>query len=418
MTNPIVITQSIAGKKVSIVFIFEKYKPKHLAADFEELVEFQKKKGAQRIGKVTEQPLQKEELDFRWLNIKNWVPIPYDEFIKISTNLFSKALFYLVQQNPYLIVGEELVLEFKVIQIKNRDYYYAYNYAEKRHDPGSDIEHALFDIAGIWLLQAIAAPSFYLNRIDFSYVYRYFLHELTHHYDFARIQLAKIEADLVKTRKFVFNKEPLKKKYIGYSSVPSLPFIFESIFNLRIEGIADFNARRDFSRLNIDLNGIKQYNKNLLELTLRTKLNDIEELYNQKIGYGNLTPSGEYSNGRMMCLFIALAVAREKKAKYGIEVGKKKVYLYDANWGELLSANNVLFVTDLPLPIIEVALAKIQETNPDTFIDLYEQACQVLGITNGSHKIMTRERMLSYKNLAVENYLKVRSAARKKEGFE
>ena len=56
---------------------------------------------------------------------------------------------------------------------------------------------------------------------------------------------------------------------------------------------------------NINLN-----NKNLHILSSLRKKSQAEDFYEKKISYGNLTLSGEYANGRNMCLTIALSIAK------------------------------------------------------------------------------------------------------------
>ncbi|MBI2573250.1 hypothetical protein HYV86_05295 [Candidatus Woesearchaeota archaeon] len=421
-------TKVIAGKNVTITFIFKKYKAHHLTADLEELKVLQQKQGAQRIGKVLNNALEKEELDLRWLNVKNWVPIPYQNFIEHVTSFFPKVLFNIIEQNPYFIVGEQLVMEFRIIHIKDRGYYHEHKVAEKKSDEGSDIEHALFDISGLWLLQTIAAPWFYLKKIDFEYIYRYYLHELTHHYDFSNQQVARIQAaqkakePKILGPKLLYGQAEFVKKYTRYCTVPAVPFIYQSIFNLRIEGIADFNVRRVSGTFNIERSALKEYNENLINLTLKTKVQDAESFYGDKVAY-NLTAGGELTSGRQMCLCIMLAIARITNIPYKLQVvmwTRKRPYenANKANWNELLSTYKTIYVTNVSTQLIDTAIAKIQSLTPEGFIEEYEKACQVLGITKEEYKVMTTKRMLGLRQLAIDNYLTQRKALRKRKGFE
>lgn len=381
---------TIRGTPVKCTFIFDKYEEKNYNKDFKEFVAYQKR--ASLTGELGEK-------DLKFLPGKNLEYVPFEFFRENVPKLFSQSVFFLLEHNPDFIVSDEFNLQMKLMRIPNRSYYF--NYDEKAADP----ENACFDGAGIWFIQTIAAPFFYSKHIDFSIIMRYFVHELVHHMDFMTLYTS-FES------KYKDKIHLLSRKRSAYC----LNYLYSSMFNLREEGFADFIARAN-TVIDINTVGIREYNKNMVVLTEMSKKLESEAFYVKKIGWENLTTSGEYANGRMMCAVIAMYAAKYVKEPYALSIGKTKLNGYDFNWNALLSKYDVIFVSELSTKVIAETVRLIQPTAHYSFVQLYEKACDFLNISE-DNRIMTARRFYALKKRAEENAIIARIARLRKRGFD
>jgi len=138
----------------------------------------------------------------------------------------------------------------------------------------------------------------------------------------------------------------------------SLNYLFNSLFNLREEGFADFMARKNSPKIDISMKGIKEYNRNLVKLVKMTRKAKAETFYEKKIGWENLTVSGEYTAGRNMCLFIALSLAKSKRLPYSLVVAGNKQEGYDFPLlDQYLARNKVIYIENLSSFVMNDAIA-------------------------------------------------------------
>ena len=197
-----------------------------------------------------------------------------------------------------------------------------------------------------------------------------------------------------------------------------LNYLYSSMFNLREEGLADFFARRNSPQIDINMEGIRDYNKNLQKLAEMTRKKEAEEFYKKRIGWENLTPSCEYTNGRVMCLFIALSVAKNRRSPYYILVGKNKFYGYEFHdLDRLLSSNKIIYISNLSRDAINEAISLIKPRPHYYFIKLYESACNNLGISD-RNMVMTSRRFYELKKRAIENARIEKKNRLRRHGFE
>jgi len=380
---------NIDGKKIGIILIFDTYGEKQYKKDFDRFVAYHKKLSLTG---------DKKEIYFKFYNqIKEFAFIPYNKFRECSMDFFSKIIFYLLKNNPCFIVSNGLNVQVKIVRSED---YFEYD------DEVSDPENACFEMAGSLFLQLIVAPYFYFKHIDFSYLYRYFLHELTHFADDMKGYL-------------LFNKKYEEKinKLARVKSAYNLNYLYLSMFNLREEGLPDFIARENSSIFDINPQGIRQYNNNLNKLIRLTRKRGAEPFYEREIGFDNLTPSGEYTNGRVMCLFIAMCIAKISKSPYNILVGSEKFFGYEhSNLNKLLSSNKVIHVSNLSREVITKAISLIKPVTHYYFIKLYEDYCKKLGISN-NNMVMTRRRFYELKKKAITYAKDEKKKRLKNRGF-
>ena len=119
---------------------------------------------------------------------------------------------------------------------------------------------------------------------------------------------------------------------------------------------------------------------------------DASKFYFETIGYGNITPTGEYAVGKNMCLVIAMSTAKENNLPYNLRVNKKRVSNAEFyNFDHYLSKGVTIYISDLHKNVIASAIDGIRPTSHYYFINLYEKACDALGISD-ENRAMTRKR--------------------------
>lgn len=364
--NHIVIEKKINGKTVRCIFIFKKYSERDFKSDFEEFVQLQT--GKKKIGDFVE---------FHKYNLTKFTEIPYSYFIEYGTKLFSETMFNLLEQRPDFILSDELNIQIFFRSIKDLDYYFA------TVDKSINAENACFIAAGTWFLFNIVAPYFYFKKFEFSIVIRYFLHELTHYVDMVQKNLSW---DINR------NYETKIRNIVGRKSAYGINYLYNSLFNLREEGLADFIARCESPEMDISGDAIKAYNSNLRKLAFMRYKRDASKFYFDKISHGNLTPTGEYSTGRNMCLIVAMSISKEIKSPFTIRVNKEKFFGYNFNdFDHYLSKGVTIYVSGIHKDIIARTIALMRPTNHYYFLKVYEKACDVMGISD-KNRAMTQRR--------------------------
>ena len=367
-------TLPIHGVNTKISLDFSSYTQRALDQDLKELQEYQQLQGQR---KAEDNDLKRVEP----LLLTNVFPknISIDEFKKKSADFFSQTMFHLFKEQTNLNITStrEFELHIKILRIPNRAFYFEYNNNE------SDDGLASFNGAGIWFLQTIVLPTYMSARIDYAIIARYFAHELVHHQDNMRGFL-NLENKYLRKIKFIAKE---KDRY-------ALNYLYTSLANLRTEGLADFNARSNSDYQEINNEGIHAYHENLKTLCAMQSKWKMTRFYVKTIGWENLTPSGEYSNGRVMCVTIALWLATLSKKEYFIRIGDVTITLQDIlqkkyRMNKLFSKQQIIRVS-LSKEAFADAYTAISAVQSDKFIAYYEDACNYFRITE-KDRVMTRE---------------------------
>jgi hypothetical protein len=446
--NSISTSRKIQGKDVTLIIIFdgefrkltelksdpkflEKYeslcpdfwkldKQKYLQAayskDFKEFAAYQKRETLKnRIEGIKDEDLSKEEkskelgealkqetiLKF-WNKIKHFeTEISFDEFKKTTLSIFSKILFYEIENNPSYIISDSLTIEIKLLHVKDMEFFFYYNHE------ASDLETACYYCSGLWFIQTIVMPFFMLGKTDFAHIERFIMHEFVHHLDF-------VKGYLVWDTKYNEKIKKVARKKSAYN----INYLYTSLFNLRQEGLADFNARKNSDKLEIDMSGVKEYNEKMIILS-KTRLKKYSQsLYEDKISTGNMSASGEYTMGRNMCLTIALATAkRMKKAYILIESNGQTHRGYEfPELNKYLNHNTRIYISELHKDVIAQTMFDISPTVHYYFVKLYEGACDELNIED-KNRIMTSKKFYALVKQAIQTYKDERKQKLLKSGF-
>jgi len=406
MASKQIVKKQIGDFKAGIIFIFSHYSENKFKEDLAELRAYHDKKmmpdkKTSELNSEEKEELKKQ-LDFKFYSTEKFDKINYKVFKATLVDLFSKMFFYMIEQNKNLITSTEFNFQMLIKRIPGGEYYIGYGEEVKV----SDAENACFEISGFWLIQNVVLP--HVNgENSFSIIQRYLMHELTHHYDYVN----KYDS---------FNRtyeQKIKRLYLKHSAY-FLNCLYTSLFNLREEGLADFYARKNSSRSDMDMSGIREYNANLVKLSLLTRRKDSEEFYDKNISSGNLTPSSEYVAGRNMCVTIAMALSKKMNKQFNIIINGDKISSSNIKrFDDIFKRYDKTYISDIEPEVIDAAIAKIRPLSHYYFIQEYENACKELGIDE-KEMIMTRRRFYNIIASSVERIRKEKTARLQSAGFE
>lgn len=395
---------SVGGRKITVIYDFSFYTAEVYKKDFKDFLDYQDR----RFKKAPE----KDEFDWKFYNVKDKRFISFEEFVYAVTNFLTRVFERILGENSGIMVSDEPEFKLRIIvrRVPNRAWYIEENpnvemkeeeYEQFLNDiEAEEVEHHNYLVSGSFLIQSVAAPWHWLKKVDYTYLYRYFVHELEHH--------------VQKMMKFYeFQEEVAKRLRTKVKKAPNYraTWLFLSAQALLNEGIADFKAIANRPTLDFHMDWIRKFRQDLDALTTMTGKNKIEEFWVDNIGYG-VFAGGAYYCGKMMSFTIALAIAK----KSGIPVRIVFRELSDIGIGQIderLSGNTVLNVTVPPESVLELAYKTILETNYDyrKFIRLYESACHELGISQ-SNMVIWWELFDALKKKATRFY---QSVAREKQ---
>jgi hypothetical protein len=381
--------------RFGVVFLFDNYNNSSFKKDLQEIKDYQNHKGFSE-----DKEERSRELDLKFYNQK--VPeVEYEFFKQKSFEIFSKFFFYMMKNNKSLATSTEFNIQFKITRIPNREVYFYYD-TDKFP---SDAENACFIVSGSWLLHTIVLPSIF-GKSDLALIQRYMLHELIHHHDEINHNLKWLEQYEAKIRKLYIKK-----------SAYFLNCLYTSLFNLREEGLADFNARKESPMIDLNMKGVRAYNANMLKLSKLIKREESEPFYFNEISTGNLTPSNEYTMGRNMCLTIAIAIAKKLNKPFFVVINGQKISSKEIHLNELLSEDRLLYISDIDKQVFTETINQIRPLAHYLFVKEYEKACDELGIKD-ANRIMTRRRFYKIIIDAITRLKKEKTARLKSCGYK
>ncbi|MFH1511454.1 MAG: hypothetical protein ABIF10_07215 [Candidatus Woesearchaeota archaeon] len=386
-------------KNASLILSFEEYGERKYKNDFVEWVRYQTER------KIKKNQEEIEDVYFKlYKDINNFQITDYVTFRKQSAEYLGKAYFSMIR-DPRLFVTPELNLQVRLI----RDEYGSWEF----QDDASTLVDACFTAGGKWFIQNITATLLHYRNIDYRYIERFVVDQIGHYNDLVRQKVDRGADRLLYDDKFDTKMKAMAKKYGAYS----LSLLYQALFNLRDEGIVDLNTRVYSDRLEIDMDAGQKFRKNLEELAGMRLMKDGKSFYEQKIGWGNATRSGELGVGRQMGIFIALALAKEQNLPYQVEITGKKSFpkSYHEELDDWLGKYRKLFIYGLPPKAIQQAIAMGERTFHYDYVRLYEKACDTLEIRK--NRLITSNFLIDLKMFAIENAAAERKKMLNAKGF-
>ncbi|HIG98896.1 TPA: hypothetical protein HA231_05760 [Candidatus Woesearchaeota archaeon] len=351
----------ISGKKVVIVFLFKNYWRKHLRNDYRKLVRYHRhryKNGDPNF------------FDLKFYNGiaqagKRFPGIPYEYFRDAVRRFLVRATYEVLRDDPTLVTstGSVFEIQIKVIRVPDRSYYAA------NIEDISDTDHAYLEFNGFWLLNTIVLPWIATQRIDYKLLYKFMQHELGHCREWVN-QLYRLE-DYAKSR-----IAPLMRMHRNYS----LFFLYLVSENLRVEGVHEFADKRDMQRIDVHMEWIRNFRMQVEELITRKKMSEATEFFEKNLD--SASHQSTYYVGRLMAQTIALAVA--KKEGYGAQISIQLPVgqVVGLQWlNDAMSRFKAFYISQLPDAVYLKAKEIMQQYKYRAFIQLYEWACNLLGIS-------------------------------------
>jgi len=300
-----------------------------------------------------------------------------------------------LKNEPHFMQSDELDIQIKVIKEEFGSFAF--------DDKASGEEDACYKVGGKWFIQNFAAPYFYYNgRIDWQYPYRFLTTQLSVYKDFCNRLIYETTHELKIKR--------LAKR----ASATRLNYLYNTMFNLREEGLADFLTRKGSDRLEIDMDGVHKFQLNLGKLT---NMKRAKEFWESTLDFGNLTNSGVFYNGRLMCQFIAMSLAKDEHKPYTVIVrNESHVGSSHDLLDKWLSNNDKIYVMNLTKSVLDEAIDMISKTQHYLFIKMYEQACDNLRIGT-NNRVITSHIFFNLKKATINVAAEAREERLRKRGF-
>lgn len=425
MSNQIEKSFTVSGKRVTVIYDLTFYSEKEYRRDFRDFLNYQKRK---------EEFSESDEGDWKFYNLKQFKSIPFNDFLKIVSDLFSRVIYQVLKDNPTIMVSDQNEFKVKIIlfRVPGREWYMEEHPREELKGEqysqfleeleSEEIEHADHLTAGSFLIQSIAAPWFYKKRIDYSYIYRFLFHELEHHKQ--RItDFYKFEDEVQKRLEARFKtKVP---KIMNYR----ITYLFLTMHGLLNEGHAEFVASTNQPKIDIHMDWIYKFRRDLDALTTMIGKNKIHEFWVENLAYG-VFAGGAYYCGKIMCFTIELAFAKRMDKQPLIYLQNREEYPLEAI-DNIISKQKVFYVGNPEYIVFKRTYDEIAKTNYDyrKFIALYEWACKELGLRKrnmimwyGFYDDLKKKATKFYerysKNKRAEMYKKIKSIIRTKYSVE
>lgn len=380
MANRIEKSFKVWNKTVTVIYELSFYSQRNYKMDFQDFLDYQTKK--ERVASA-------DELDWKFYNVNVGEYIPYNDFANILSSALTQIFFQILRNDPSIMVSDEpnFRIYFIVAREPKRNWYFLENpgkdeLTEDKY-PGllneiesENSETAIYLVAGSFLLQAVVWPYKFRKRINYQYISRYLVHEFEHHKQtmskfFSHYD--KIEARLKERFKIKLPRLPrIINQRISYT--------FFTFQELLIEGLADFVTIGNRKSIDIHMDYIYQFRRNLDALATMDGHKKIEEFWIENLSYGTFA-GGAYYCGKIMCFTIALAIAKKYNLSPFIYLENKEEFSL-GELDKLMSRHKILYVQNPDSRILKMAYEQIRKTgyNYRKFILLYESSCRQLGI--------------------------------------
>jgi hypothetical protein len=364
-------------KTVKIVYDLTFYSEKKYVQDFNDFVDYQT--GKEKFEK--DNAGKSKDGDLQFYRLKSYPFIPYAQFLNTVSEVYTKVIFQILKEDSGIMVSDEdyFKITFILYRVANRNWYFNAGIVEgltakecakfKDNLDTDSVEHIDYVVAGVYLIQTIAAPWTYLRKIPYSHVWKYLVHELEHHKQFMMDEFRLSEK--IRAR--------LKGREVGNYPNYRVSYLFTTMYELLDEGVAEFVASQNRPRIKINRESIFQFRKDLETLITINGRKKTWEFYEENLSYGDLT-KGAYYCGRIMCFTIELAIAKIRNKPVLAYVGKQEFPFGDMN--AFMSKYDVFEIGSPEPSVFKEAYEAISKTKNKyrEYINLYEWACKELGI--------------------------------------
>lgn len=381
--------ENIKGKELELIITFPNKKT--YEKEYKDWIEFQDKTFKER---EKEQNVEGFKI-YKTLKEKT---ISYSDFVKISAPFISRVLFQTFNDNQSLFAGKKDTVQIKITSTPR----WEYDEAEKRYKflsgfPYSmpepfvkqamkgeimDLEHYYVAFSVFYILQAIVAPYVYLKKIDYNFLYRYFMHEFEHYKQLAEgLYLREYELGI------------RINPHMSRSSDYTLQYLWWTICALQKEGLAEYRKMINTPKIMIIPNYHKNFKNLLKELTNKKTKKETEDYFNNKLYSG--TPEGVYYCGTIMAFIVAYSF--DPKSAYILREKNESAGVFDKTPGleltrlaEKFKSGEKFFITTPSKNAYEKTYEMLSKASPEEYILLYEEACKKLELKGEAILITTK----------------------------
>jgi len=419
------LTFTASGKTIILIFVFNEYSSANLNSDLKVLIDNYSKK------KMTldepDMKLYKEKSTIEALRAyseKTGIPYPY--FRQTVASFMARIFQKVIEENPQVIPPDApfFEIQIKISHEPDMSWYGAYNeeYRNKKKKI-KDFQHVYLEYTGIWLLNTIVVPWIIKQRIDYPLVYKFVQNELSHHSEWIN-NMYRLE-DYARKRIRTISRR------MGNWSLFYLYLVFE---NLRVEGVQEFNDKRNTQRIDVHMDWITEFRRLVEELIKKRSIQAASSFYEKNLSQES--HKSTYYVGRLMAQTITLGIALDRAIKGDKQIGLlvnqiklivpggKIFSLEDIN--AIMGANKTFQISRIPeqkinvdnieTSLMEIALNEMLRVRYREFIRMYEGACGVLGI-EVKNRIVTYAWFDGLKKRATDWYTEERLKKAVEAGF-
>ncbi len=327
----------------------------------------------------------------------------FNYFQKITINLLQSMVKKVLNDMPEILevsISDFFEIQISIVNGRKRDYYAYHN------DEVSDMGHFFIELSGTVVLGRMVVQYFYTQRFDYSFVEKLLLHEFRHQVELMRNVYRREYGVQDKLKKIMSIK---KDTFFNKGIV----LLYTAFCDTYTEGVANFSAMRNTSRIEIEMGWIRNYRMVLMNLAKMQKKREAEKYFGDIIEVER--GSSTYYCGKIMCYIIGLSIAKRTPFfnTLKIYVGNNKFPLNDLN--KLMNSSKVIYADNLPPQILnETMKALTSVPNYRLFIQKYEEACNILGISE-NNRIITWKTFNEIKKTGLNYYKKHKQKYGKKE---
>ncbi len=291
--------------------------------------------------------------------IKKKLP-SFDDFKKLVGKELTKLMPDVLSKEPNAVKEDPFTIEFIIRNVEDYS-----EHLEKR----SRIDHMYIVLSGPELAKNLILPVYFFGENQDA-----FFHEK---FDLVGIMHFQVSLPLYKYfdrfKRRALQRYGLTERSIGKIKYGSMIPLFETLSDLRVEGMANF-WRRKSEGITFDVDILNKFKANLERLAKETDFEKAEEIYD-----GELYTDDIEILGRYMCFFIGLAVLKHMGVK-SVTVNGKNASL--DKLGRYITGKDKFVKLDVRI-CGKVYTMLMKGDKPQLhrwFIIYYTLACKELGI--------------------------------------
>jgi len=259
--------------------------------------------------------------------------------------------------SPYEhLMKHKLTINLKPVHVKGHREIMAY-YPSKSSPRNVDVT-----ISWYFLIDTIIEPYYKNKPLLIQELSSTILHEFVGHFG---DQLSGLDKQQARIEAEIDKMENVKLRMLN-----------TAFFDLRAEGFANFQGLQQAEEVRLHMGWVRHFQRHLRAMLRRRTAPSMDRYYQKHL----YVDEGVYHAGMIMCLTIALAIAKKKR----VEIGRFPPL--PINWWLWLPWTKMY---QIPRRVFKAAVKEILPlTVPNKFISRYHQACDYLRIKD-AHRVIS-----------------------------